>query len=97
NWMVHNGVPVRLVVVFDAVSQTHPLDAGIAEVLNFYKPKGYGQEVTGNSRFNGKIVNVDLTQRKDVDHLNIDEDQQLQDEVLALSLNILKDPKTASR
>ena len=75
NWMVHNGVPVRFVVVFDAVSQTHPVEPGIAEVLNFYKPKGYGQEVVGSTRFNGKIINVDLTTRKDVDHLNIDEDR----------------------
>jgi hypothetical protein len=97
NWMVQNGVPVRLIVVFDAVADTHPLEGGIQEVINFYKPHGYGQEVTGSKRFTGTITNVDLTQRKDIDHLNIDKDQTLQDEVLARSLTILKETQTASR
>ncbi len=97
NWMAHNNVPVRFVAVFDAVSQGHPVEPGVAEVLNFYKPKGYGQEVVGTARYKGKIINVDLTKEKDVDHLNIDEDQQLQDQVLAESLAILKGQKTASR
>lgn len=97
NWIVHNGVPVRFVVVFDAVAQTHPVEPGVAEVLNFYKPKGYGQEVTGSKRYKGEIINIDLTQRKDVDHLNIDEDEELQDDVLARSLAILQGQKTASR
>ncbi|MGF2076044.1 hypothetical protein, partial [Enterococcus casseliflavus] len=25
NWLALNGVPVRLVVIFDAVAQTHPI------------------------------------------------------------------------
>ena len=97
NWMAQNGVPVRLIVVFDAVADTHPLEGGIQEVINFYKPHGYGQEVTGSKRFTGTITNVDLTTRKDIGHLNIDENQTLQDEVLAKSLTILKETQTASR
>ncbi len=97
NWMVQNGVPVRLIVVFDAVAQTHPVEHGIQEVLNFYKPHGYGQEVVGSPRFDGTITNVDMTDRHDLDHLNIDKDEQLQDEVLAKSLEILKAQQTASR
>lgn len=97
NWMVQNKVPVRLIVVFDAVADTHPLEGGIQEVINFYKPHGYGQEVTGSKRFTGTITNVDMTERKDIDHLNIDKDQKLQDEVLAKTLTILKETQTASR
>jgi pimeloyl-ACP methyl ester carboxylesterase len=97
NWMVQNGVPVRLIVVFDAVADTHPLEGGIQEVINFYKPHGYGREVIGNKRFTGTITNVDLTERKDIGHLNIDENQTLQDEVLAKSLTILKETQMASR
>ncbi len=97
NWMVQNGVPVRLIVVFDAVADTHPLEGGIQEVINFYKPHGYGQEVTGNKRFTGTITNVDLTARKDIGHLNIDENQTLQNEVLAKSLTILKETQMANR
>lgn len=97
NWMVQNGVPIRLVVVFDSVAQTHPLEGGIQEVINFYKPHGYGQVVTGGKRFNGKITNVDMTDRPDVDHFNIDKDETLQNEVLVKALTILKDTQTASR
>ena len=90
NWLVHNGVSVDFVVVYDAVAQTHPVDYGVKEVINFYKPKGYGQEVTGSARFNGKITNIDMTERRDLQHLNIDKDQGLQDQTLVRSLEILK-------
>lgn len=90
NWLVHNGVPVEFVVVYDAVAQTHPVDYGVKEVLNFYKPKGYGQEVVGSTRFQGKITNIDLTERRDIKHLNIDKDEDLQTQTLVRSLEILK-------
>jgi len=89
NWLAQNGVPVRFVVIFDAVAQTHPITGGVAEVLNFYKPKGYGQEVKGASSFRGEIRNVDLTERKDINHVNIDEDPVLQAEVTADVVRIL--------
>ena len=89
NWLAQNGVPVRFVVIFDAVAQTHPIIGGVQEVLNFYKPKGYGQEVKAAPSFNGVISNVDLTDRKDIDHLNIDEDPVLQAEVTAESSKYL--------
>ncbi|WP_421725684.1 thioesterase domain-containing protein [Bauldia sp.] len=91
NWMVHNGVPVRLIVVFDAVAQTHPLRGGIQEVINFYRPRGYGQEVKGSERFNGTIDNIDLTERPGVNHLNMDKDEGLQAEVLAKTLQVLQE------
>ena len=90
NWLVHNGVPVEFVVVYDAVAQTHPVDYGVNEVLNFYKPKGYGQEVVGSKRFKGKITNIDLTEQRNIKHLNIDKNQDLQDQTLVRSLEILK-------
>jgi len=83
NWLAQNGVPVRFVVIFDAVAQTHPIIGGVQEVLNFYKPKGYGQEVKAAASFRGEIRNVDLTDRKDINHVNIDEDPVLQAEVTA--------------
>ena len=83
NWLAQNGIPVRFVVIFDAVAQTHPIIGGVQEVLNFYKPKGYGQEVKAAPSFTGVIRNVDLTERKDINHVNIDEDPVLQAEVTA--------------
>lgn len=91
NWLAHNGVPVRFVVIFDAVAQTHPLIGGIQEVMNFYKPKGYGQEVKAAPSFKGTINNIDLTDRKDIDHLNIDKDPVLQGEVIARVVEIMNE------
>ncbi|MCB1500983.1 MAG: hypothetical protein KDK07_14530 [Bauldia sp.] len=97
NWLAQNGVPVRFVVIFDAVAQTHPIIGGVQEVLNFYKPKGYGQEVKAASSFRGTIRNVDLTDRKDIDHLNIDEDKVLQGEVIADVMKILNEANKPAR
>lgn len=91
NWIVHNGVPVRLIVAFDPVAQTHPVRGGVQEVINYYRPRGYGQKVTGTARFNGKIANVDLTDREDMNHLNIDKHEGLQAEVLAKTLTVLQE------
>jgi hypothetical protein len=89
NWLVQNRVPVRLVVVFDAVAQVHPVNGGVESVTNFYKPKGYGQEIKPGSNFRGVINNVDLTDRTDIDHLNIDKDPVIQQEVIAEVMKIL--------
>lgn len=98
NWLGLNNVPVRLIVAFDAVAETNPLGGNVAEVINYYKPKGYGQEVKGSKSFHGKIENIDLTARTDIDHLNIDKIEPLQDEVIAKVLAILKTkPKVASK
>lgn len=89
NWLIQNRIPVRLVVVFDAVGQIHPVNAGVEEVINFYKPKGYGQEVKASANFKGTVNNVDLTDRTDIDHLNIDKDPIIQQEVIASVMKIL--------
>ncbi len=89
NWLVQNRVPVRLVVVFDAVAQVHPVNGGVESVTNFYKPKGYGQEIKPGSNFRGVLNNIDLTDRTDIDHLNIDKDPVIQQEVIAEVMKIL--------
>jgi len=90
NWLGLNRVPVRLVVTFDGVAVTHPVMANVEEITNFYKPKGYGRKVEVVDNFPGTLNNVDLTKRTDIDHLNIDKDPVLQDEVIAEVLAILK-------
>ena len=92
-----NGVPVRLVVIFDAVAQTDPMIGDVSEVINYYKPKGYGQEVDAAARAStATIDNVDLTERNDIDHLNIDKIEKLHEEVIVKVVAILKEkPKVA--
>ena len=98
NWLTLNRVPVRLIVTFDGVAVTHPVKGTVGEIINFYKPKGYGRRVETGKGFNGTLNNVDLTDRRDIDHLNIDKDPVLQEEIIAKVLEILKvkPPKKAA-
>lgn len=90
NWFGVNGVPVRLIVTFDGVADTHPLTGNVDEVINYYKGSGWGQVVEGAKSFKGTISNVDLRKRPDIGHLNIEKDPVLQGETLAKVLEILK-------
>ncbi len=83
NYLASNGVPVRLVVAFDGVAGGGPLVNGVEEVVNYYKPDGYGRLVNASPGYKGKLNNVDLSDRKDIDHLNIDKSPSLHEEVIA--------------
>jgi hypothetical protein len=96
NYLGAKGVPVRLVVAFDAVSTVAPVSNSVAEVINFYKPEGYGQKVSGVPGFKGKIDNVDLTARKDIGHLNIDKIGALHDQAIAEVVAIMKKANPAN-
>ena len=83
NYLGSNGVPVRLVVTFDGVHAGHTVGRGIAEVINYYKSDGVGKEIKAGASFTGKLTNVDVSDRKGIDHLNIEKSPTLHAEVLA--------------
>jgi hypothetical protein len=83
NYLGANGVPVRLVVTFDGVHAGHSVGGGIAEVINYYKSDGVGKTIQAGSGFTGKLTNVDVSDRKGIDHLNIEKSPALHAEVLA--------------
>lgn len=89
NYLASNGVPVRLIVAFDAVDGGSPVGAGIQEVINFYKSDGVGRVIKASSSFKGKLVNIDVADRKGIDHLNIEKDETLHEEVIAKVTEIL--------
>lgn len=88
NYLARNGVPVRLIVAFDAVDGGSPVGGGIAEVINYYKSDGVGRVIKASSSFKGKLVNVDVADRKGIDHLNIEKDETLHEEVIAKIIEI---------
>lgn len=88
NYLATRGVPVRLIVLFDAVDGASKPGAGIAEVVNYYKSDGVGKVVKVLPSFTGKLVNIDVSDRKDIDHLNIDKASSLHDEVIANVVSI---------
>jgi hypothetical protein len=83
NFLGARGVPVRLVVAFDGVHTGHVVSAGVAEVINYYQAEGWGKFVEAGPGFKGKLVNIDLSDRTEIDHLNIEKSDALQAEVIA--------------
>ena len=83
NYLGANGVPVRLVVSFDGVHEGHTVGRGIAEVINYYKADGVGKQIQAGASFTGTLTNVDVSDRKGIDHLNIEKSPVLHAEVLA--------------
>ncbi|HET7717820.1 MAG TPA: hypothetical protein VFK86_19505 [Bauldia sp.] len=83
NFLAENGVPVRLVVAFDGVHDGHTVARGVEEVVNYYKADGWGQLVEAAPGFKGRLQNIDLSDREEIDHLNIEKSTALHDEVIA--------------
>jgi hypothetical protein len=90
NWLIDHGVPVRLVITLDGVGQVATMVGGSAEVINYYKPNGFGQEVLSTHAFKGTISNIDLTDHPEIGHLNIDKNQMIHDSIIAKVLEIMK-------
>ena len=82
NYLVENGVPVRLVVAFDGVHDGHKVSSGVQEVINYYQADGWGKFVEAGAGFNGKLTNIDLSGREGIDHLNIEKSDALHAEVI---------------
>jgi hypothetical protein len=91
NWLAHNGVRVRLVVSFDGVADILPITNPTMEVINYYKPTaGYGKAVAAAPNFKGTLVNINMSDRHDIDHLNIDKMDDVQDQIILKVLDIMK-------
>lgn len=78
------GVPVALVVPFDGTGP-YEASANVARVLNltktYYMSRGAG--------FHGSLINVDLRNDGNIDHLNIDKSPRLHARVIAEVLSIV--------
>lgn len=82
NLLAENGVPVRLVVAFDGVVGGGTVVPGVDEVVNYYKPNGFGRLIKALPDFSGKLTNIDLSDRREIDHLNIEKADSLHEEVI---------------
>ena len=83
------GVPVALVVPFDG-TDSYPASANVARVLNltkhYYMSRGPG--------FHGSLLNVDLRNDSNIDHLNIDKSPRLHARVIAEILALVGERRT---
>lgn len=81
NTLARAGVPVRLVIAFDGVHGGTVVN-GVEEVINYYKANGWGKIIKAQSGYRGDLRNIDLSDSTEIDHLNIDRDQNLHKQVV---------------
>lgn len=89
------GVPVRLVVLFDATADL-AIPPNVEEVINFYNPTSMGVAVKGDRGFKGKIDARNLS-GNGFGHISIDKSSKLHAEVVAKVKAILKERRFARR
>lgn len=77
------NIPVALIVNFDPVAPD-PVPNNVRQIVNFYVPAGWGQAVAADTRFKGKLANVN--ESSTTNHFSIDKDDGLQRQAIARAL-----------
>lgn len=88
-----SGIPVRLVVLFDATVSI-PVPLNVREVLNLHKPSRFGVAVKGAPGYTGTIDNQDVSAIPGVGHISIDKAEELHAVVVAKVLSVLAEPQS---
>ncbi len=86
DYLSDRGVPVALVVPFDA-TQSFPVSGNVSRLVNFTQ-RDYAYMRAGPG-FRGSLNNVDLSSNSEIDHLNIDKSPELHARVLGEVLAVI--------
>ncbi|QCI63552.1 hypothetical protein [Phreatobacter stygius] len=82
NFLAQQGGSVALAVAFDPTA-ARQLTGGARRFVNFYQSNnGWGERVTADARYRGRLENIDLRQSGNVTHFNIDKDPRLHAQVI---------------
>ena len=76
----HN-ITVDLLVTISPFLQ-NPIPANVMKAINYYQAPGWGQPITADYGFHGKIINVNLVDNLTITHISIDKSARLQAEIL---------------
>ncbi len=89
NYLAQKGVEVGLVVAFDPTLK-RIVKGNIDLVINYYLPGGKNQVYKG-AGFRGKVQNIDVSDMRGVNHMNVEKSRTLQakfiDEVMKITRN----------
>jgi hypothetical protein len=85
-YLGRKGVPVALAVPFDA-KQSYATPSNVGRLINLTHA-GYGYMSRG-AGFQGSLSNVDVSNDRNIDHLNIDKSPRLHSQVLAAILAVV--------
>jgi len=87
--LADKGVPVNLIINFDAVSET-VVPKNVQHVINFYESHDNGLALTPAPGFKGKLENIDVVKLDpNIGHLNIEKSQRLHALAISAVLRLL--------
>ena len=76
----HN-VKVDLLVTLSPFLQ-NPIPANVVKAINYYQAPGWGQPISADLGFHGKIVNINMADDTTVTHVSIDKNSKVQSEIV---------------
>jgi hypothetical protein len=76
NELDRQGIPIELIVTFDATSP-RPIPKNVLHLVNFYQNNGIGKKVVPGPGFKGELTNLDLTADANIRHVTIDKSARL--------------------
>lgn len=76
NALDKHGIPIELIVTFDATSPK-PVPKNVLHLVNFYQNNGFGKQVSAVSGFQGELTNIDLTADTGLSHTTIEKSPRL--------------------
>ena len=93
NYLADNGLEVALVVAYDPTIN-RAVGKNIDEVVNFYVPNATDSNaITKGPGFKGRLKNVDISDMKNVGHMNLEKEPELQDELVNRVMKITRAKK----
>lgn len=96
NYLTKQGVKVGLVVAFDPTLK-RIVKGNIQQVVNYYIPNGSKNEVYRGAGFRGKVRNVDVSDMRGVNHMNVEKNKELQTQFIDNVMKITKQTRRAQR
>lgn len=96
NYLTQRGVKVGLVVAFDPTLK-RIVKGNISRVINYYIPNGSKNEVYRGQGFRGKVQNVDVSDMRGVNHMNVEKNKKLQSQFIDQVMKITKQTRRAQR
>jgi pimeloyl-ACP methyl ester carboxylesterase len=78
-------IPVALIINFDPVSPD-PVPSNVKQIVNYYVPAGWGQAVSADKSFKGKLAN--MNENAITNHFSIDKDDSLHRQAIARVLAV---------
>jgi hypothetical protein len=86
NYLAEHGIEVSLVVAYDP-TMNRIVGKDIDKVINYHFPNGHNDFEKGPG-FNGSLENVDVSDMKNLGHMNVEKSTELQDKFIAEVMNI---------